>query len=96
MATREVTVNVTEFKAKCLEHLRKLESGRVRKVTVTRRGKPVAVIERAAAGEMPVKDVYGFMRDVMRLSPDYDPFEQVVEEPSDPFFDTASDGDAAA
>ena len=96
MRPKGVTINVTEFKAKCLEHLRKLETGKLTRVTVTRRGKPVAVIERAVAREMPVKDVYGFMRDVMRLSPDYDPFEQVVEEPSDPFFDAASDGDAAA
>ena len=36
-------VNVTEFKAKCLSLFDEVESGKV-SITVTRRGKPVAVI----------------------------------------------------
>ena len=96
MATRELTVNVTEFKAKCLEHLRKLEAGRLRKVTVVRRGKPVAVVQSAAAASKPLTDSYGFMQGTLRLSPDYDPFEQVIEEPSDPFFDKPPGRDGTA
>ena len=96
MATKELTVNVTEFKAKCLEHLRKLESGKLRKVTVVRRGKPVAVVQSAEAKKKPLKDVYGFMSDVMHLAPDYDPFEQVIDEPKDLFLDKTPDRDAAA
>jgi prevent-host-death family protein len=96
MATKELTVNVTEFKAKCLEHLRQLESGKVRRVTVVRRGKPVAVVQSAEAAKKPLTDSYGFMKGVLRLSPDYDPFEQVIDEPSDPFFDKTPGRNAAA
>lgn len=96
MGTRDITVNVTEFKAKCLEHLRKLESGKLRKVTVVRRGKPVAVVQSTAAAEKPLTDSYGFMKGVLQLSPDYDPFAQVIEEPSDPFFDKKPGRNAAA
>ena len=96
MAAKEITTGITEFKAKCLEHLRQLEAGKLTRVTVTRRGKPVAVIEPAASSNVPAQDVYGFMRKSMWLSPDYDPFEQVVDEPSDPFFDKVPDDDAAA
>ena len=42
MATN-VIVNVTEFKAKCLALIRDVEAGKL-SVTVTRRGKPVAVL----------------------------------------------------
>lgn len=96
MSTKDVTVNVTEFKAKCLDHLRKLESGKLRRVTVVRRGKPVAVVQSADAARKPVEDSYGFMKDILRLGPDYDPFEQVIEESGDPFFAKPSDRDAAA
>jgi antitoxin (DNA-binding transcriptional repressor) of toxin-antitoxin stability system len=96
MVSKEITVNVTQFKAGCLEYLRKLESGKLTAVTVARRGKPVAVVERAAVGKAPIEDAYGFMRDVMQLSPAYDPFEQVVDEPSDPFLTKGSGDDAAA
>jgi antitoxin (DNA-binding transcriptional repressor) of toxin-antitoxin stability system len=95
MASKEVSVNVTEFKTKCLEHLRKLETGKLRKVTVLRRGKPVAVVESAATKDKPLKSAYGFMRGVMRIPPDYDPFEQVIDEPDDPFIGKVRRTDAA-
>jgi prevent-host-death family protein len=84
MASGELVVNAAQFKAKCLDYLRRIESGKLTSVTVTRRNKPVAVV-RAIAGKAQVKDAYGFMRDVMHISSDFDPFEQVVDEPRDPF-----------
>lgn len=96
MVTKKVTVNVTRFKAECLEYLRKIETGKLTSVTVARRGKPIAVVERAAAGKTAIKDAYGFMRDVMHVSPSYDPFEQVVSEPHDPFLTKPSGKDAVA
>jgi hypothetical protein len=65
--------------------LRKVESGELTRVTVTKRGKPFAVVERAEAPKKPYKSAYGFMRDRIQLSPDYDPFEQVIFESNDPF-----------
>jgi hypothetical protein len=96
MAAKEISVNVTEFKSRCLEHLRKLEAGTLDRMTILRRGKPVAIVQRPVEHEKPLNDVYGFMRDVMHLAPHYDPFDQVLEEPRDASFDTPTDDDAAA
>jgi prevent-host-death family protein len=85
MSEREITVTTTDFKAKCLDVLRRVENGKLTRVTVTKRGKPVAVLERADAPKKPYKSAYGFMRDRIRLSADYDPFEQVIFESADPF-----------
>ena len=92
---REITVSASEFKAKCLELFTRLEQGKLRRVTVTRRGKPVANITKALGEASKLGDAFGFMRDKIRISPDYDPFERVVDEPSDPFFDKTPGRDAA-
>lgn len=42
MVTSELTISASEFKAKCLDILKRLGEHRLRKVTVTRHGKPVA------------------------------------------------------
>ena len=44
-----VTVSVRELKNRLSEHLRRLEDGET--ITVTRRGKPVAIISPVEAGE---------------------------------------------
>jgi prevent-host-death family protein len=82
-----ITVSASGFKAKCLSLLRKLETGELARVMVTRRGKPVALIVGAATQREPLKDMYGFQAGLIQFSPDYDPFEQVIDEPSDPFLD---------
>lgn len=43
MSAPELTLNVTEFKAKCLGVLDRLSRGELSRVTVTRRGRPVAI-----------------------------------------------------
>lgn len=83
----EITVSASGFKARCLSLLRKLETGELSRIKVTRRGKPVAIMVAAATETGPLKDVYGFQAGTIRFSPDYDPFEQVIEAPSDPFLD---------
>lgn len=42
MSASELTLNVTEFKAKCLGIIDQLQDGRLKRVTLTRRGKAVA------------------------------------------------------
>jgi antitoxin (DNA-binding transcriptional repressor) of toxin-antitoxin stability system len=97
MSKREITVNVTEFKAKCLGLLRSLERGTLKRVTVMRRGVPVADVAPAAAKTTkPLKSAYGFIRGSIRFAPGYDPFEQVIEEPKDPFFGKKSKKSRAA
>jgi prevent-host-death family protein len=84
-AEDRVTVSASAFKAKCLELLNRLDTGALERVTVTKRGKPIAVVERARTPRKPYKSAYGFLRGYIKLSPDYDPFEQVIEDPDDPF-----------
>jgi prevent-host-death family protein len=45
---KEITLPVTEFKAKCLRLLNDVEKNGDR-IVITKRGKPVARVERAAA-----------------------------------------------
>jgi antitoxin (DNA-binding transcriptional repressor) of toxin-antitoxin stability system len=84
-----LTINATAFKAKCLDLLTRLDGGKLKRVTVTKRGKPVAVVEPARLPRKPYKSAYGFLRGKVHFATDYDPFEQVVEEPEDPFLGTA-------
>lgn len=42
--TGEVVITATEFKAKCLDILDQVQSRKLSRVTVTKRGKPVAVV----------------------------------------------------
>lgn len=42
--TGEVVITATEFKAKCLDLFDRLESGEIRRLRVTKRGKPVVQV----------------------------------------------------
>lgn len=42
MVSSELTIGVAEFKAKCLDIVKRLDEGRLRKVIITRRGRTVA------------------------------------------------------
>ncbi len=42
--TGEVVITATEFKAKCLDLIDRVQSGALRKVTITKRGKDAAVV----------------------------------------------------
>jgi len=99
MAKHDLTLNVTEFKAKCLELFKELERGKLARITVTRRGTPVAAIERP----WPVKkvgsldEVFADMRGLIRVAPGVDLTEPLdIPEPDDPFLGKRKRGDAAA
>jgi antitoxin (DNA-binding transcriptional repressor) of toxin-antitoxin stability system len=98
MATREVSLNVTEFKAKCLELFKDLERGRVSRVTVTRRGSPVATVQRS----QPLKksasldDIFADMRGLIAVAPGVDLTAPLnIPAPEDPFIGKPKRGDAA-
>lgn len=95
MASKELTIPVTEFKTNCLKLFKRLEQGKLTRVTVTRRGKPVASVEPSQMKRKQFSDIYGMMRGKIHFSPDYDPFEQVIDEPNDPFVGLEKPGDAA-
>jgi antitoxin (DNA-binding transcriptional repressor) of toxin-antitoxin stability system len=91
-----VTVNVTEFKAKCLDFLARLDSGTLAQVTVTKRGKAVAIVRPSPPPD--IKDsAWGFMQGSIRIAPGIDLAEPVIdEEPDDPFIGKNKADDAAA
>lgn len=99
MATRERTVNVTEFKAKCLELFKEIERGKLAHVTVTRRGHPVATIlpPRAARKIRSLDEVFADMRGLIQVAPGVDLTEPLdIPEPDDPFLGKGKRRNAAA
>jgi prevent-host-death family protein len=97
MADSEITISASAFKAKCLDLFKRLERGKLKRITVTRRGKPVAVVAQSPPAKKPsFDDIYGCMRGTIEFAPDYDPFEQLIGEPSDPFLDKKPSGGSSA
>lgn len=56
------TITATEFKAKCLEILDRLGAHEIEKLTITKRGKPVAMLVAPESREQAVRNLSGFMR----------------------------------
>jgi antitoxin (DNA-binding transcriptional repressor) of toxin-antitoxin stability system len=69
-----MTISASAFKANCLGLFKRLEQGQLRRVTVTRRGTPVADV--AARPSKPkhrsFDDVFGFMRGTITIAPGAD------------------------
>lgn len=73
MVTSELTLSVSEFKAKCLDIMKRLGEHRLRKVIVTRRGKPVAELtppRPTAAGSL--GSILGRMKGTVVVPPGLD------------------------
>ena len=61
-ADRDLVVGTAEFKAKCLDILSRLGSRDLDRVTVTRRGKPVAELFPPTITHEDVRGLFGCMR----------------------------------
>ena len=71
---REQTITASAFRTRCLEILGQVESGKLDQVTVTKRGRPLAVI-RPALVKTPIKatdSLHGRMRGTVTIPPDFD------------------------
>lgn len=67
----ELTISATEFKAKCLEIFDQLRARKIERLTITKRGEPVAVmISPEAPAKLP--SLYGCMKGTVTLPPDLD------------------------
>jgi prevent-host-death family protein len=75
----ELTISASEFKAKCLDILKRLGEHRLARVTVTRRGKPVAVMTPLDIDEASARAVFGSMAGSVRIAPGVDLTEPVFE-----------------
>lgn len=77
----ELTVSASVFKARCLELFKALEARKLARVTVTRRGKPVA--ELVPPREPPRPSIWGCMKGTVHIAPGVDLTEPVLDEPLD-------------
>jgi PIN domain nuclease of toxin-antitoxin system/antitoxin (DNA-binding transcriptional repressor) of toxin-antitoxin stability system len=78
-----VTINATEFKAKCLDILDKLADRRLERVEVTKRGRVVAVLTPPAPDPAAVEQLYGLMRGSVVVPPGVDLTAPASDEPWD-------------
>jgi antitoxin (DNA-binding transcriptional repressor) of toxin-antitoxin stability system len=83
MPSTEETLTVTQFKARCLELFDRLNSRRLDKVTVTRRGRPVALVTPVSTAEAEARAVHGSMAGMVSLAPGVDLTRPVFDEEFD-------------
>jgi len=81
--SRNATINATQFKAKCLGILNRLCEREVDSVTITRRGRVVAVLTRPRDSAEAVRAIYGGLRDSVIIPHGFDLTEPVLDEPLD-------------
>jgi antitoxin (DNA-binding transcriptional repressor) of toxin-antitoxin stability system len=71
----------TEFKAKCLDIFDQLAARKLSRVTVTKRGRVVAVLTPPDQPEAVAETLYGCLRGTVISPPDFDLTEPIADEP---------------
>jgi prevent-host-death family protein len=82
----EETIGAAEFKAHCLEILDQVACRAVARVTITKRGRPVAMLVPLHDEQDAVRRIHGFLRGSVVLPKGMDLTAPTLEEP----FDAAS------
>ncbi len=77
------TIGAAEFKAHCLEILDRLSARQISRVTITKRGRPVAVLVLPDDTHDAVRNVHGFMRGSVIIAPGTDLTAPTVDESFD-------------
>jgi prevent-host-death family protein len=77
------TITATEFKAKCLEILDRLGTHEIEKLTITKRGKPVAVLTAPESEADSLRNLYGSMRGSVIIPDGFDLTAPVLDEALD-------------
>ena len=77
------TVSASEFKAKCLDLLYQVNDGRIGRLVVTKRGKPVAVVTAPTVTEEAVRRFLAGMRGSVIIPEGVDLTEPALDEPMD-------------
>jgi prevent-host-death family protein len=75
------TISATEFKAKCLDILDQVSRREVERVTVTKRGKVVAIVTPPETEASRVRQIHGFMRGSVVTHQDIDLTKPILDEP---------------
>ena len=79
----EETIGATEFKAHCLEILDRLSARAIWRVTITKRGHPVAVLVPPDRDQDAVRKIHGFLRGSVILPPGIDLTAPALDETFD-------------
>jgi antitoxin (DNA-binding transcriptional repressor) of toxin-antitoxin stability system len=77
------TMTATEFKAKCLEIFDQLKAGEIEKLTITKRGEPVAVLRGPESEADLLRNLYGSMRGSVIIPEGFDLTAPVLDEALD-------------
>jgi len=77
------TLNASEFKAKCLDLLDQVNDGRIGRLVVTKRGRPVAVVTAPPVSEDAVRRFLAEMRGSVIVPEGVDLTEPALDEPMD-------------
>lgn len=77
------TITATEFKAKCLEILDRLDAHEIDKLTITKRGRPVAVLMSPETEADAMRSLNGFMRGSVIIPEGFDLTAPVLDEELD-------------
>jgi len=80
MLTHE-TISASQFKAKCLDILSRLSTRNLTRVTITKHGRPVAILTPPDDAAESVRHIYGFMKGSVVGLEDYDLTEPILDEP---------------
>jgi len=75
----EITIAASEFKARCLDILRRLGDRRLSRVTITHRGSAVAVMTAPPMSEESARSVIGSMAGTVWIDPALDLTQPVFD-----------------
>lgn len=73
-------VSASEFKATCLDLLDQIAEGRIERIVITKRGRPVATVTAPVPDEAEIEGLFGCMKDRTVLKPGFDLTEPVSDE----------------
>ena len=77
------TITATEFKAKCLEILNRVDAREIERLTITKRGKPVAVLMSPETEMDAMQSLNGLMRGSVVIPEGFDLTAPVLDEELD-------------
>jgi prevent-host-death family protein len=80
MLTHE-TISASEFKAKCLDILNRLGTRKLSRVTITKHGRPVAVLTPPEEATETIRQIYGFMEGSVSGLENFDLTAPILDEP---------------
>jgi antitoxin (DNA-binding transcriptional repressor) of toxin-antitoxin stability system len=78
---RSQTVPISEFKAKCLDILKQLGNHNLEKVTVTRHGRPVAIVTAPPLAASSAASIFGAMRGSVTMPTGFDLTQAINADP---------------